>query len=437
MSSEVADHQDRLDAVEAELADVCGVLNVAHGRLVELTAQAIEGELWRGWGIRSVEHWLSIRAGLSRSQAARVVTIARRRSELPVTMDSLHDGALTLDQAVAVAALTPAHADAEAAEVAAVCTVTQLRSALTRHRYAEQPTGGAGDDDAAGGIRDDRPQGGVRENGQEGSGGLPSRPDVASGPGRVRLDTDGPRFGLWADLPVDDGAVVEQALREAKDALFGAGQPDVTWSDALLEVCRRSLAAPMSTGRAEQYRTWIHLDVTGGWLNQGPTLPSSLLDKLLCDGVVQPLWIREGVPISVGRSTRVIPRRLRRLVLDRDRTCIVPGCGARHHLEVHHVRHWVRGGSTDLANLVALCPAHHDAHHRGDFTISGDASMPGALRFHDRLGQPLCRPVQPRPPQDGLATASRGHGYRPPSGERIHHKWISLPAAPRMTPLRT
>ena len=120
MSSEVADHQDRLDAVEAELADVCGVLNVAHGRLVELTAQAIEGELWRGWGIRSVEHWLSIRAGLSRSQAARVVTIARRRSELPVTMDSLHDGALTLDQAVAVAALTPAHADAEAAELAAV-----------------------------------------------------------------------------------------------------------------------------------------------------------------------------------------------------------------------------------------------------------------------------------------------------------------------------
>ena len=31
--------------------------------------------------------------------------------------------------------------------------------------------------------------------------------------------------------------------------------------------------------------------------------------------------------------------------------------------------HWLHGGLTDLANLVLLCSRHHDAHHRGEFTI--------------------------------------------------------------------
>ena len=128
----------QLDAVEAEIADICGVLNVAHGRLVELVSRVIEAELWKGWGIRSVEHWLTIRAGLSRSQANRIVATARRQADLPVTMERLRSGELTLDQAAAVAALAPAHIDARAASLASVSTVTQLRSTRHRHRFAEQ-----------------------------------------------------------------------------------------------------------------------------------------------------------------------------------------------------------------------------------------------------------------------------------------------------------
>jgi hypothetical protein len=40
-------------------------------------------------------------------------------------------------------------------------------------------------------------------------------------------------------------------------------------------------------------------------------------------------------------------------------------------LEAYHVRHWIDGGGTDLANLVLLCRAHHHAHHDGEFRVTG------------------------------------------------------------------
>jgi hypothetical protein len=430
MSTTQLSAERELDAVEAEIADICGVLNVAHGRLVELVSGVIEAELWKGWGIRSVEHWLTIRAGLSRSQANRIVATARREADLPVTMERLRSGELTLDQAAAVAALAPAHIDAQAASLASVSTVTQLRSTLHRHRFAETDAveGPKGSDDSA------DSEALTAQGGSDDDGSLARS---AMAPAFVSLHGDGPRFGLHADLPPDEGALVEQAFREAKDALFRAGQSAVTWADALLEVCRRSLASELAPSRTAHYRTWIHLDVTGGWVNQGMALPQGLLDKLTCDGVVQPLWVKDGRPFSVGRSTRVIPERTRRLVLDRDQCCVFPGCGSRYHLEVHHLVHWARGGLTDLANLAALCPAHHDAHHRGDFNVTGDAEISGSLRFVDRLGNPIAGPVRPSPPHGGLAAAPRGARYRPPSGESLQRKWIHLPSRPTTRPART
>ncbi|HEX2374877.1 MAG TPA: HNH endonuclease signature motif containing protein [Actinomycetota bacterium] len=38
--------------------------------------------------------------------------------------------------------------------------------------------------------------------------------------------------------------------------------------------------------------------------------------------------------------------------------------------EAHHVRHWLHGGPTDLANLVLLCRAHHRAVHEGGWRLA-------------------------------------------------------------------
>src|SRR4051794_41645916 len=86
------------ERLEAELAVVCGQLNQVSARLVALTARAIACEGWAGAGIRSVEHWLVLRAGLSPGRARQVVAMARRVEALPVVMGQFGAGRLSVDQ---------------------------------------------------------------------------------------------------------------------------------------------------------------------------------------------------------------------------------------------------------------------------------------------------------------------------------------------------
>ncbi|MDP8991904.1 MAG: 13E12 repeat family protein, partial [Actinomycetota bacterium] len=90
------------DAVEAEMAEVCGALNAATGRLVSLLARAMETGATEGTGIHSPEHWVAWKCGLSRGRARRLVHMARRLGELPQTASALRAGQLTEDQVAVV-----------------------------------------------------------------------------------------------------------------------------------------------------------------------------------------------------------------------------------------------------------------------------------------------------------------------------------------------
>lgn len=249
---------------------------------------------------------------------------------------------------------------------------------------------------------------------------------------QLQMHTTGGRFHLTYDAPADIGALVQQAVLEAKDALFLAGRPSVTMADALTEVATRSLDhdSGLSTGRAGKFRIYLHLDTTGhGWINKAGALPPHLLRKWTCNGAVQPVWETSGSPVNVGRAQRIVPQRTRRLVEDRDGGCRHPGCQATHHVECHHITHWADGGATDMTNLISLCPYHHDRHHTGDFTIEPVTDNPGNFRFLDRGGAPLgpIEEQQPAGPSAGTTTP-----YRGASGQALHPARVRF--APNPTP---
>jgi hypothetical protein len=107
-----------------------------------------------------------------------------------------------------------------------------------------------------------------------------------------------------------------------------------------------------------------------GRLADGPGLPDRVIKRLLCSGRIRTArHDRDGSLLDLGRSHRVVTPHLFRALLLRDGGCAHPGCGRRHGLEAHHVRHWLHGGRTDLANLVVLCRAHHHAHHDNELII--------------------------------------------------------------------
>ncbi|NYJ74074.1 DUF222 domain-containing protein [Allobranchiibius huperziae] len=381
---------------------ICGRLNAAHADLIDLVSDLVRTESWAIGGIRSPEHWLTCFAGVSPATARDLVRIAARSAELPALSREVHAGRLSLGQAAVVAAHTPVGYDQVVVDLAVHATVPQLRRALVKYDFATTT------DEA------DTP---------------PAPPDpfsVAAQPAELSMWCDHDRFHLTYSVPADIGALVQQALAEAKDTLFLATTNTkddgrrVRMADAMAQIASRSLDAGTVTtaGRAEKFRIYLHLDTTGqGWLTTRGALPPHLLRKWTCDGVLQPVWETGGTPVNVGRAHRIVPRRTRRLVEDRDRGCAYPGCLAIHHLECHHIVHWADGGPTNMANLISLCPHHHDRHHTGDFTIHPAPDRPGRFRFATRHGHPI-EPTVATPPDSPEPTAAPR--YPGPTNEILH-----------------
>jgi hypothetical protein len=421
------------------VASLAADLHDAHARLVDFVAAVLTDGSWQAAGLRSPEHWLMLRAGLSRGQASAVVLLARRAQELPATSAPLRQGRISLDQAAVVARHTPAAFDATVAEFAQHATVTQLQRTVTRYDFTLQPDSV---DDRGRGL-----PGEISPGEQDATLDRPRVEPVEPAHLSMGLDADG-RFRLRYDAPAEVGALVEAALAEAKDHLFhtlapegwtdehkralngdvlhpdqsctSGGRPRVTWADALIVLATRSLdAATGGSGgaaRRARYRVQVHLDTDGAWLTGRPRLPQHITDQLTCDGTLTPVWQTDGHPVNVGRTQRVVPHRTRVLVLDRDRGCRFPGCGSTRNLEIHHLIHWRDGGPTDDTNLLGVCTSHHDGHHRGEFTITGDPTRPDGLTFHTDTGLLIGPPHQPpRTPPPHLVPAPDPHPDHDPN----------------------
>ena len=112
------------------------------------------------------------------------------------------------------------------------------------------------------------------------------------------------------------------------------------------------------------------LDRTDGTLG-GAWLTGLARQRLSCDAVTQSLTVdADGVPLRLGRSARVVPPALRRVIDIRDRHCAFAGCFApAMWCQAHHMVHWEDGGPTDERNLVLVCGFHHKAVHERGFGL--------------------------------------------------------------------
>ena len=219
--------QQEIDDLETEVSVVAARLNRAHAELVDLTRRVLDEERWGGSGIRSPEHWLVLHAGLSPARAADVVRLARRSTELPTTVAAMAAGQVSVDQAAVVARYAPSSHEVSIGELAPMTTVPQLRRALSRYQFGSEAGGVGGSPDPVG--RDERD--------------VPGTEAFAAKAPELSMSYGDGRFVLRYSAPADIGALVEQAVREAKDALFTSGQTAASYADGLAELASRSLAS--------------------------------------------------------------------------------------------------------------------------------------------------------------------------------------------------
>ncbi|WP_252342083.1 HNH endonuclease signature motif containing protein [Rhodococcus sp. 14-2483-1-2] len=117
----------------------------------------------------------------------------------------------------------------------------------------------------------------------------------------------------------------------------------------------------------------FHFDWTG-------PISRSLAELLTCDADLTPVIVdHHGVPLALGRTTRLASDDQRIALTIRDTCCVMCGRPAQW-CQAHHVKFWEHGGRTDLNNLALVCGECHRLVHHGDWQLfMGDDGHPYAI----------------------------------------------------------
>lgn len=338
-------HADELNATASR----------AQRELLALLREIDRREVWRADGAQSLAQWVSIRYGISAWKAERWVAAAEALESLPLVAQAFVTGMLGIDKVVELTRFaTP-----------------ETEQGLIDWAY----------DRASGAIRRRANLERRRER------------DETLSAERERFlrwwySDDGTRFGLEAELPADQGAVVAKALGRFAASIPltpGSDNPypaDARRADALVMLCSGSVASDPDQDRATvvvHTRAETLLGAPGASIvpnaevEHGPVITSETVQRMACDARIQVMAEdSHGQPISLGRITRTPSAAMVRALRCRDKECRFPGCGRRRFANAHHVRFWSRGGATDLSNLVLLCGFHHRLVHEGGWRLTLD-----------------------------------------------------------------
>jgi hypothetical protein len=368
--------QERL---EEELATLSAHINAATARWLELVLEFRDDG---GGAIDGVERWLAFRCGISTREAREYVRVAEVLQELPAIRDSFRRGELPFTKVRTLIRVATPASEQGLLELAAALSASQLERALRAFRRLRSEE--AGETHALEYVD-------------------------------YHWAEDGSLF-LRARLPAEEGTLLVRALEAARERVRERRReerheeqeatdfepPRDLRVEALVELAGAALSSPEERA-SESARLVVHVDAAAlaaegpgrTELEAGPVISPETARRLGCDAERLTVIERDGLPVSVGRTRRSVPPKLRRLLEARDeRCCRWPGCTNHRHLHAHHRRHWAQGGETSLENLVLLCFHHHRLVHEGGYTIEADPE--GGLAFRNRFG--VLVPSVPRSP---------------------------------------
>jgi hypothetical protein len=294
----------------------------------------------REQGFRSTQHWLTVELGLEPRTARDYVQVAQRLEVWTEVRDALGEGRLSYSKCRALSRASLQENETELLEVALSSTVVALETHVRQLRSAP-----SADLETAEHARRQR----SLHFGSWTATGM--RP-------------------FWGLLDPVTATLLEQAVEGTAAQIHGApGEPRPA------PAARRADAlAQLIGGTAPQTTLVLHADLAALahdnrgdvlYLQHGPAIPSELARRLTCEAMVT----LEG--LNHGRAHRLITPAQRKALTARDGPeCFMPGCHCAHGLDGHHIRHWSRGGRSDLENLILLCPFHHRLFHDGGWQMS-------------------------------------------------------------------
>ena len=332
--------EDQLDRIIAQSEQ-----EIATWRAVQMTAirEKRSRQSHHADGYRSLVDWVAARADVSHQTSRSICWTASRLDDAPEIVAQLESGEITFDRAEQLARLPKGKREGHESY-----DISRLRRLVAHYRR-------------------------LTPRREKGIGSfLNFQPSL-----------DETTTNIWGELAGVDARVVEKAVDQRADEVLGS---EVTLSVAerralaLIAICQDSLYNTESHESSPPVEMVVTVDArtaardggeTGVAVLAGPRIGRRALEEILCNGIVEVVGIAEdGEPLSLGRRSRTVSRKLRRHVIGRDGGCTVEGCSSRYRLEVHHITPWSHGGKTDADDLIALCWFHHHvAVHREGLQI--------------------------------------------------------------------
>jgi hypothetical protein len=171
------------------------------------------------------------------------------------------------------------------------------------------------------------------------------------------------------EVPAEDGTKVPVADTRSKRQRN---------ADALVEAMRRVLAEGGDDIARPNVVVYTDQQAETAECEQIGPVAKPWLARMLCDAVIHHATRDPNGQINLGRI-RTVSHHQRRVLVARDRTCVIPGCQTlASWCEAHHVQWYSKGGRTDLDNLAMVCGRHHDAIHAGIWELEMRAGVPWA-----------------------------------------------------------
>ncbi|SRR5712692_1112079 len=351
------------DQLAADLMELARGRNLLDLKFSEMAAAFAQTDRYDAEGCFSPIHWIRLNCHMTSGAAADRVIVGERVSSVPQSIEAMVSGEVGFPHVALIA--REAEAVAESGSVkpfdetpllkkARDFTVGRFRNFCHHHRHAVDPTGFAAEEAEASQAR------ALTLN--TGEGGMVWIRGVLDPEGgavlRTALEPLAKRNGKGDDRKLDrrmaDGLVemAHDALDRGSLPRRGGVRPHLQVT-ATLETLRRECGVP------------------AGDLEFSLPISAAAVERLACDcAVTRVLLSADSQVIDVGRTTRKIPPAIRRGLNVRDRGCRWPGCDRPvAWTSGHHLRHWTRGGPTDLSNLVLLCHRHHWLVHEGKWQI--------------------------------------------------------------------
>jgi hypothetical protein len=371
-------------------------------------------EAWRGTGAVSMSAWVVQQCGVASGSAAAWVRAAAKLEVLPLLGDALADGSLSLDAVALLAEVATPETEAALVEGAEHWSIKQIRELVARQRQVTDAAAARQYDKRSWTFNDARRTmwaAFTDDDYAEAKGllvGLVSRKQCEA------EDKAGHKAGGRAADPL--GYVpLDQQLYDAVMDLWrvgsgrsgggsGGGSGGSGGGSRPTMVVHAPLALLMAAGAKGGSGGPGGSGGSGGALDccdfgvaeiqgLGP-ISAEVARRLACDADITFSVEREdGCILDQGRARREPTTAQRIEIARRDNGCRLGSCSFKEFTHVHHVKHWVNGGETNLDNLITLCGRHHRAVHELGWKMDGDANA--IMKFTSPHGDVLTSAPSP------------------------------------------